>query len=157
MEPDSDEVSIQIAASPERVWQIVSDIGAMGDRSPVCRQCEWLDGGDRPGVGARFLGRNSYFGIRWTRECEIRAWDPPRELAFQTVNRGVDEVLWRYLLEATADGCRVTESYRVNAEPWYVRALHSVPGVHRKQRADQSRGMRRTLEAIKQTAEARPG
>lgn len=128
----------------------------MGQRSPVCRSCEWLDGGDRPGVGTRFLGRNRYLGIRWTRECEIRVWDPPRELAFHTVNRGVDEVLWRYLLEPTSDGCRLAESYCVNTEPWYVKVLHSIPGVHRKQRADQHRGMRKTLEAIKQTAEARP-
>ena len=155
MEPRSDEVTIDIAAPPERVWEIVADITGMGQRSPVCQSCEWLHGAAGPAVGVRFLGRNRYLGVRWTRECEIRVWDPPREFAFQTVNRGNDETLWTYRVEPVADGTRVTESYRVTDGPWYVKALYSIPGTLQKARADQVDGMRRTLENIKRTAEAR--
>ena len=52
-----DEVSIEIAASPEAVYALVSDITRMGEWSPECRECTWANGATGPAVGARFRRR----------------------------------------------------------------------------------------------------
>src|SRR4051812_29945801 len=53
-----DEVSIEIEATPEDVYALVSDITRMGEWSPECRRCTWTKGASGPAVGARFRARN---------------------------------------------------------------------------------------------------
>ena len=55
---DHDEVSVDIAAPPERVYELVSDIRRMGEWSPECKRCSWARGATGPAVGARFKARN---------------------------------------------------------------------------------------------------
>ncbi len=52
------EVSIHIAAPAEAVYARVADVTHMGEYSPECRHCEWLDSATRPAVGVRFRGDN---------------------------------------------------------------------------------------------------
>jgi hypothetical protein len=54
-----DSASIDIAAAPERVYELVSDITRMGEWSPECRRCTWIRGASGPQVGARFIARNN--------------------------------------------------------------------------------------------------
>ena len=51
-----DSVTLQMAASPEAVWELVSDITNTGKFSPETFEAEWLGGADGPVVGARFRG-----------------------------------------------------------------------------------------------------
>ena len=46
-----DEVTRQIAATPEKVWSLVADVTRMDQWSPVIARCEWL--GDCVGTGGR--------------------------------------------------------------------------------------------------------
>ncbi|WP_173019501.1 SRPBCC family protein [Streptomyces alkaliphilus] len=46
--PRPEEVSIRIDASPEQVWDLISDVTRMGEWSPECRRCYWR-GGTRGG------------------------------------------------------------------------------------------------------------
>ena len=39
-----DEAAIAVAAAPERLWDLVTDVTQMGEWSPVCRRCEWTMG-----------------------------------------------------------------------------------------------------------------
>src|SRR5207249_12247308 len=119
----TDEVVADVAAPPQRVWSLVSDVTRMGEWSPSCRQCEWLGDPAGPAVGARFVGRNRQSGARWSRECVVDASDPGREFAFHTVFRGAEATRWRYRLEPTAEGTRVVESYEVVALPRWVRVV----------------------------------
>lgn len=50
------EVSLTVAAPPERVWTLASDVTRVGDWGAECVGAEWVDGADGPAVGARFLG-----------------------------------------------------------------------------------------------------
>ena len=52
--PTEDRAEIDIAAPPEAVWDLISDVTRMGDWSPECYRCTWLDGGTGPRAGARF-------------------------------------------------------------------------------------------------------
>lgn len=148
-----DDASIEIAAPPQTVWMLVSDIPRMGDWSPICHRCEWLGDADHAEVGARFVGHNKANGARWSRECTITAAEPGRELAFSTYFRGAESTRWRYTFEATPTGTRVVEAYDVISVPRWVKAVRMLPGMPRKSLRDGQAGMRTTLERLKAAAE----
>lgn len=52
------ERSIEIDATPQQVYDAVSDLTRMGEFSPECRRVEWLDGAAGPRPGAQFAGHN---------------------------------------------------------------------------------------------------
>ncbi len=148
-----DEVTRQIAATPETVWSLVADATRMAEWSPVITRCEWIGDASGPEVGVRFVGHNRQAGARWSRECVITACDPGRELAFETLFRGAPSTRWRYRFEPSDAGTRVTESYEVVSMPMWVRALRKIPGMVERSRRDARQGMEVTLERIGAIAE----
>ena len=77
-------VGADIAAPPERVWQVVSDIEVMPRFSTELIGVQWADGFSAPGLGAQFLGRNLVAGFdafylqrneglahRWTADAQL--------------------------------------------------------------------------------------
>ncbi len=149
----ADQVSRQIAATPEKVWALVADAPRMAEWSPVLVGCEWIGGASGPEVGARFVGHNRQSGMRWSRECVVIACDPGREFAFQTFFKGAPSTHWRYLFEPSGDGTKVTESYEIVSMPRYVRAVRKIPGMIEKGANDTRAGMALTLERIAAIAE----
>ncbi|MCZ9340781.1 SRPBCC family protein, partial [Streptomyces sp. TRM76130] len=51
---------VLVRAGAERVWELVTDIRLPARLSPELRRVAWLDGVDRPAVGARFEGHNRH-------------------------------------------------------------------------------------------------
>jgi polyketide cyclase/dehydrase/lipid transport protein len=106
------ETSIEIQASPDAVYALVSDLPRMGEWSPENIGGEWQNGGSGQ-VGDRFLGHN---------RTSERAWSVPvmvtvaeRGKCFEFVTRP-DEgpyVRWTYRLEPSGTGTRVTEIWDV--------------------------------------------
>jgi len=148
------EASIHIAAPPEVVYARVADITHMGEYSPECRHCEWLDGATGPAVAVRFRGDNKGGFARWSRTCEIVVADRGHEFAFRTLPTRFarDSTLWRYRFEPTdGGGTTVTESYALT-DAWLpvrigevvTRRPHKMPG-----------NLRQTLDRIKAAAEGR--
>ena len=144
----SDEVAIEVAAPPERLWRLIADVTRMGEWSPVCRRCEWIEGFAGADVGARFIGHNRQSLVRWSRVCEITTSDQGREFAFRTLFHGNEATRWRYRFDPTSMGTRVTESYEVVSMPRWVQLLHRLPGMHAKARRDGLHDMTRTLERL---------
>ena len=97
-----DEVSRQIAATPERVWSLVADVTRMSEWSPVIARCDWVGDASGPAVAAPFVGHNRQIGARWSRKCAITACEPGRELAFETYFRGAPSTRWSYRFEDRA-------------------------------------------------------
>jgi uncharacterized protein YndB with AHSA1/START domain len=149
-----DETAIEIAAAPERVWSLLSDVTRMGEWSPVCNRCEWTDGAVGPEVDARFVGHSRQGIVRFSRVCEVTASDPGRDFAFRTLFKGAESTCWRYQLEPTPTGTRVTESYQVVVMPRWVRLLHHIPGMHAKALRDARTSMTSTLARLRSTAES---
>ncbi len=90
--------------------------------------------------------------IRYSRHGKVLVADPGREFAFITDEGGRESTVWRYRFEPSGDGrTRVTESYEVQVDP-------SVgPHPRRPHQPDTrgcSKGMRTTLERLKEAAEA---
>lgn len=105
-------VTTYVDASPEVVYDIVSDVTRMGEWSPQTYRCEWVRGASRPVVGARFQARNRRGWLRWSNQPEVIFAEPGRQFAFKRQAMG-GEVIWRYELQPSADGTDVTESYEI--------------------------------------------
>ncbi len=88
--------SISVAATPDELYALVSDVTRMGEWSPVCRAC-WWDEGDGPTVGSWFTGRNETAERTWETRSQVVAADPGRRFAWQ-VNNGW--VHWEYTFAA---------------------------------------------------------
>ena len=57
------EVTLTIAASPEEVWDLVSDVTRIGEFSPETFEAAWTHGATGPAVGARFKGHVKRNGV----------------------------------------------------------------------------------------------
>lgn len=71
-------VSRRIAASPDLVWSLVSDVTRMGEWSPETERGVWLKGATGPTVGARFKGENQLGKKSWATVCEVVDAEPGR-------------------------------------------------------------------------------
>jgi polyketide cyclase/dehydrase/lipid transport protein len=107
--PD-DQVSLHIAASPERLYELVSEVTNMGRWSPETRRARWVDGSSVPVVGAKFKGSNSWRWVRWRTTVHVEAAEPGREFTFCTVFRGNRATKWSYRFQLVAGGTLVTET-----------------------------------------------
>ena len=118
-----DETSIDIAAPPERVWSLITDVTQMGRWSPECRSCTWLDGATGPAVGARFKGHNKRGLMRWSTVSTVVVADAPGHFAFEVDDSGMR---WGYHLDGADAGTHVRE-YReeVAPKPWWVRLAYA--------------------------------
>ena len=151
-----DSVSTEIAAAPEAVYALVSDITRMGEWSPECFSCRWAKGATGPAVGARFRARNrGGRGPAWFNTPTVVAADPGREFAFNRNGPGIGSYTWRYTFEPTATGTLVTESYDAerplgSAMTWVTQKWTGSSD----RDADLRRGMTTTLARLKAAAEA---
>ncbi len=92
--------------------------------------------------------------LRFSPKPTVTAAEPGREFAFNRSGPGIGSYTWRYQLEATATGTRVTESYDVERPVPAVMSWMTEKWVGSSDRdADLHEGMQMTLHRIKQAAE----
>jgi len=142
--------TIEIAATPEQVYAVVSDLSRIGEFSPECRGIEWLDGATGPSAGARFVGRNRSGPMRWSRHGRVVSAEASREFSFVTEEAGRDSTLWTYRLAPAGAGTSVTESYEVRWIPWWMHIVDVI--TFRRQQL--TRNMATTLERLKARVES---
>jgi len=152
MEDRSRSESITIAASPEAVYSLVSDVTRMGEWSPICKACWWDD--DTRGEGAWFTGRNEVGDRSWETRSMVVVDAPGEEFAFTV---GGDRTRWGYTFEAVEGGTLVTESWNFlqpAVDDYLERFGDETEAVIGQRAETATEGMRETLAAIKQVAEA---
>ena len=108
---ESVSVSREMAAPPEEVWALVSDLTRMGEWSPEAKGGRWAGGVDGPAVGAVFKGRNRHGRYRWPTNVAVIECAPPRRYAYRLNIPLMGGCDWVYDIEPTGEGCRVTESW----------------------------------------------
>ena len=148
-------VTVEMAAAPDLVWDLVSDVTRIGEFSPETFEAEWVDGADRPALGAHFRGhvkRNGVGPVYWT-ACKVTACDPGREFGFAVYAGGRRANNWHYQLRPADGGTSVTESFelgsgRLVAVYWFL--------LGRLRGRTNENGMRQTLERIKTVVEKDP-
>ncbi|WP_332664075.1 SRPBCC family protein [Aeromicrobium sp.] len=151
------ESTIQIAASPDAVWAAVSDVKAMGRRSPELVGM-WLLG--RPRVGRRSINLNRRKGFVWPTTGRITQWKPPANdngrgvFRFHVWPTNVD---WSYEIEPADGGTRLTERRTALPNPSLTVRLTArlALGGADSHDSELRDGMDRTLAAIKSDAEER--
>jgi Polyketide cyclase / dehydrase and lipid transport len=150
--PQRGRFSIDIAAPPDVVYDLIADITQMGEWSPECYKCEWLDGASPAAVGTRFRGYNRLGRYRWERTAVILTADHGREFAFSTVNdrTGRHETQWHYIMEPSVSGTLLTESFQFLWCSLPDRAMEMF--IPRGRQVN--RGIEETLRRIKRAAEA---
>jgi uncharacterized protein YndB with AHSA1/START domain len=104
------EVSRLIPTTPERVYELVSDLPRMGEWSPENLGGSWIKGATGPAVGAQFKGKNRKGGKRWSTISTVVIADPGKEFAFDVSVKGFAVARWGFRLEA-ADGGTVATEY----------------------------------------------
>ncbi|WP_026919118.1 SRPBCC family protein [Gordonia shandongensis] len=99
------EDSIEIDATPEKVWAIVSDLRRMGEWSPQCKKMI-VFGGDVK-LGTSTLNINRRGPLVWPTRSKVVSFEPDREIAFRIAE---NRTVWSFRIEPTATGVRLTES-----------------------------------------------
>lgn len=146
--------SIEIAASPSLVYEVVSDVAGLPKWAEEADRCSWLSGADRAVVGAKFRGRNRHKNRRWVTTCVVTDAEQGKRFAFRVHVAGVPSATWRYDIEPTDGGCRVTESTRrLTPRPLALVVNRFGLGIPDRDKHNQ-RNIERTLAQLKDHAEA---
>ncbi|KQY02307.1 polyketide cyclase [Mycobacterium sp. Root135] len=140
---------IDIDASPEAVWALVSDLSLMPKWSPQCKLMK-VFGPLRPGARTVNVNRRNY--LFWPTTSRITEVVPERKLAFR-VNE--NNTVWSYELEPTATGTRLTESRHAEngVKPVSNLLVNTVMGGVPNFEVELVDGMNASLSRIKAAAE----
>lgn len=139
--------SLEMRASPEQVWQVLSDLGRMPEFSPELRKAFVLG---RPGVGARILGVNRRKAVVWPTSSKVVRWEPGRALAWKTRESGAT---WVYEIEQTETGAAVTGRRVLPRFTLGTSLLAPVLGGAEGHDVELAEGIRTTLERIRTAVE----
>ncbi len=137
------QASVFIAAPPESVYALVSDVTRMGEWSPECIHCEWIEGATGPAVGSKFKGTNKLGPYKWSTTPTVTEAQPGRLFEFDA-----GATTWRYEFAPADGGTQVTESFLVTSRATKVYSSFLFGRVNKM-----TKGMLTTLERIKAVAE----
>jgi uncharacterized protein YndB with AHSA1/START domain len=141
--------SVDVAAPPERVWALVTDLPRMASWSPQGVRT-FVRG--PVGLGTRAFHLNRSGWKVWPTRSKVVRFEPHRDFAFRIKDNGV---IWSYALEPTAAGTRITHRRETpdGILPISLRLQDAVLGGVDRFTGELREGMRRTLSRIKAEAE----
>ncbi|MEV0682881.1 SRPBCC family protein [Nocardia sp. NPDC050378] len=147
--PNNLEASIDIAASPEKVWSILADLNRMSEFSPTTVKMLAI-GGVREGARTINLNRDGW--KVWPTSSRIVRFVPNTALAFRM---NENHTVWSYELAPTAAGTRLVERRTLDPKgiPGWMGPVIKLAGGEQKFEADLVSGMHETLRKIKAAAE----
>lgn len=153
-------VEVDIAASPEGVWELATDINIAAQFSKEFQGADWIDA-DGPKLGASFRGRNerAEANRKWETTSYVVACDPPRVFAWNVNDRDEPSAQWRFELEKIPGGTRLRQSMvigpRLSATGTAMVENPDKAAQILASRQEQHRGnMTLTIHGIKRLAEA---
>jgi hypothetical protein len=145
------EESIEIGAEPGVVFDLVSDLGRMGEWSPENTGGQWLNGGNGA-VGDQFNGLNRIGEREWSVVAEVTVADRGSEFQFVTGPAETPFVRWTYRIETHSAGTRLTEVWDVEVLPGTLQTFSEEQLAQRAEAVKAS--MQATLAGVKASAES---
>ncbi|ALG83572.1 SRPBCC family protein [Gordonia phthalatica] len=145
------EDSIDIDASPEKVWSVISDLRRMGEWSPQCKKMV-VFGGDVK-LGTTTLNVNRRGPLVWPTRSKVVTFEPNKELAFKILD---NHTVWSFRIDPTETGVRLTESRTVpegGTTKISAVLVDKVMGGEKPFEAELQEGIRETLGKIKRAAQ----
>jgi uncharacterized protein YndB with AHSA1/START domain len=146
-------VSREIAASPDQLYEMVSDVTRMGEWSPENEGGTWLGGATAASPGAKFRATNRVGKRSWKTVATVVDADPGRRFSFVVTAGPMKAAEWSYTFEAGPNGCVVTESWDDLRPGWFKKITGFATGVSDRP-AHNRRGMQQTLANLAETAES---
>ena len=140
--------TVEMKASPEEVWQVVSDLGRMPEFSPELRKAFVVG---RPGVGANIIGINRRKVVVWPTTSKVVRWEPARAVAWKTRESGAT---WVYEIEPTTTGTAVTGRRVLPKFTLGTALLGPAIGGAAGHDEELAEGIRTTLDRIRAAVEA---
>lgn len=104
---DSVSESIDIKATPQDVYDAVADVGRMPSWSPELQKVRVPYEGPLK-FGDVFSGTNRKGVMRWSTTSKVTESESPKVFAIKVTGLGLPVASWRYEVEPTADGARLT-------------------------------------------------
>lgn len=146
-ETSTGSVSRTIEAKPTAIYELLTDVGRMGEWSPECVSVEVADA---VAVGTTFTGHNERGGNEWSTGCTVIVADPASRFAFVAGDDPAVATTWTYQIVDLGDGTStVTESFDA------VRLRHPDWAAQLAGRRDQLvADMTATLDALAAAVEA---
>ena len=126
------EADVRIAASPERVWALVSDIHLIASLSAEVQEVEWLDGVTVAAPGARFRGRSRHPAVgEWSTTSHVVEYEAPRVFAWAVEDPEHPAASWRFELAAYEGGTQLRQ--RVRMGPGRSNLNHAIEAMPEKE------------------------
>lgn len=144
--------SVQVAARPDVVYRLITDLPTLASLAEEAVAMEWREG-DAARAGAVFTGQNKSAKRRWSTKCTVTDAEPGRRFAFDVRHSLLPIARWQYDIVATDDGCRVTESTWDRRPGWFRAIAGKATGVPDRVAAN-TEHIRLTLQRLKQRAES---
>ena len=147
------EASIDIAAPPAQVWEVVSDVRRMSEWSPQVDSTRLRDGFEQVGLGAEFTNKNSHGELPWVTHGRIVRFEPEREIAFRIEENWV---VWSFVLDPYDGGTRLTQRRETpdGISDFSLELTDTYMGGQEAFTQTMRDGMRQTLAGIKAAVEA---
>jgi hypothetical protein len=142
--------TIDIAAPPEKIYTMVSDLPGMARLAEEYRGGRWL--GEPAVVGSKFRGHNRRGWRRWSTTVTVTDADPGRRFGFDVHFYGLPISHWEYSLTPTDDGCHVVESTWDRRLGWFKPIGGFATGSMDRAGVNQH-NIERTLERLKSALE----
>ena len=153
-------VEIDIAATPEIVWELVSDINISARFSTEFQGADWVDS-DGPREGASFVGRNERSDVdrKWETTSWVVACEAPKVFAWNVNDRDEPSAQWGFELEKIPGGTRLRQRFilgrRLSATGHAMVANPEKAAQILARRQEHHKGnMMLNLQGIKEIAEA---
>ena len=112
------EVEQRVAASPEAVWALVTDIDLPARFSGELQSAEWLDGATGVEVGCRFQGTNQNAALgQWTTECTVVEVEPGSRWVWEVRSGEHRMATWGFEVDPGRDAVTVRQWARMGPDP----------------------------------------
>ena len=113
------ECSVRVAADPEQVWALITDINLPARFSPELQSAEWLDGATGVAVGNRFRGHNKHEAMgEWTTESLVSEMEEGRRWVWQVLNHaGEVSASWGFEVEPGRDATVIRQWAKMGPGP----------------------------------------
>ena len=150
-------VEIDINASPDEVWALVSDINLPARFSDEFQGADWID--PEPCVGATFAGRNKNENMgEWEVICTIVGYSPGKVFAWNAGDAEIPAAQWRFEIESGNDSTLLRFIMILGPGPSGLTAIiEKMPDMEsrliRNRQKGQKENMARTVEGIRDLAE----
>lgn len=146
-------VSREVAAPPEVVWGLVSDLPRMGEWSPENDGGKWIGDATGPTTGAKFRGDNHNGGHSWKTVATVTDCDSPSTFNFSIKAALLPIAEWGFEIEPTEQGCTIKQHWTDRRPGFFKPIAAKLTSV--KDRATYNReAMTETLDRLAATAES---